>query len=407
MKKIAILIVFFLLFTSCKQKVNYENELKWPENETNIYISSDFHWQLEDTNFRVDYLNETINTLLYQTVNDNPSALIICGDITNGGKIQEHLEITALLEKAENNGANIFVVMGNHDMDAKVNTQTLKDMYARFGFSEAFSSDEKTMSYAAKLNEEIWLLSLDLNVYADIESDMAGYVSTETLLWIEEILIKAENEGAMVLPFSHHNLIPHAMEDLTHHYNIENGEELRDLLLEYAVPVYLSGHRHSSFIASYEDNQRTIDELVIDMAASYPYRFTEIVFNENYTISYNTKKIDIQSFAIENNLQDEDLQNFDKVVKENFQNQLAENSNSIYNLTDDVNEAEKLKEYYIDVLSAQKERTLYKYSEEFKNDEALKLWMEYEDENIFGRWIPWVLENQTNDNENQILGPYR
>ncbi len=396
-----------LLFTACQKDEVYTNELKWPESEQTFYVSSDFHWQQENTNFRVLFLDETISALLSQMESSDEKTLLICGDITNGGKIEEHLEIASILKDAKINGVNIYVTMGNHDMDANLSTETIKEIYADFGFNQASYFDESTMSYLAKLNEELWLLSLDLNVYGDIESDMAGYISDETLLWVEDVLLKAEKSGAMVVPFSHHNLIEHAMEDLTHHYNIENGDKLKELLLKYSVPIYISGHRHSSFIASLGENERKVDELVVDMAASYPYRYNEITFNPDSTISYNTIKIDIENWAKQNDIQDETLLNFDETAKENFDNQLKGNAQSIDNLTKDTNEAELLKEYYIDVLTAQKMRTLWKYEDEFKNDKALNLWKKYADENIFGRWIPWILENQINDAENQILGPYR
>ncbi len=406
-KKILLLLMLSLVvFCACSKKESYSNELKWPEDETTIYISSDFHWQKEDDNFRLDYLDETLLALFDEASDGKAAALIVCGDITNGGKIEEHLEIAKMLKSAEDRGANIFVVMGNHDMDSGLNPETLKEVYADFGFNTAFSRDENTMSYVSVLNDEIWLLSLDLNVYGDIESDMAGYISEDTLLWIEDILIRAENEGAMVVPFSHHNLIEHAMEDLTHHYNIENSQELQELLLNYNVPIYLSGHRHSSFITSIEKNGRRIDELVIDMPASYPYRYSRITFKQNNTIDYDLNKIDIVSWTKNNGIEDENLLNFDEYSKTEFDNRLIENSISIEKLTDDKEEVEKLKTFYIDVLTAQKERTLWQNYQEYKQNPALDLWEKYADENIFGRWLPWILINQTNDQPSQILGPY-
>ncbi len=407
MKKLFLMICALFLFTACSEKQEYTNELRWPLNDVNIYVSSDFHWQEEGSNFRVDYLDESLLTLFSETINDKPAALLVCGDITNGGKLEEHLEIAQMLKSAEDEGVNIFVVMGNHDMDSNVDTDTLKEIYADFGFNTAIYNDDETMSYVTSLNEEIWLLSLDLNVYGDIESEMAGYISETTLLWIEEVLIKAQNENKMVIPFSHHNLVEHAMEDLIHHYNIENGEKLQDLLLNYGVPIYLSGHRHSSFIASIEKNERIIDELVIDMPSNYPFRYTQITFKNDNTIDYNIKTLQISQWAKSQGITDENLLNFEEFSKEEFEDRLKENSLAIDELSDNKEETEILKESYINVLTSQVEKTLWQDYEKLKESSALDLWKKYEDENIFSRWIPWILENQINDKKEGTLGPYR
>ncbi len=411
-KKIILSVFLIFILTACssntqKEEVIYTNELKWPKTQSTIYVTADFHWQIEGANFRIEYLDEKIDALLDEAVKDEPMAFLVCGDITNGGKLEEHTQIAAILKEAENKGLNVFVTMGNHDMDSNISSDTIKEIYADFGFNTAISSDTNTMSYLSKLNDEIWLLSLDFNLYDGKESEMAAFMSDETLLWIEECLIKAENEGAMVIPFSHHNLVEFAQGDLGVHYNIENGEKLQQLLLNYSVPVYFSGHRHSSFTASVENKDRRIDELVVDMPSNYPFRYTSITFNPDFTIDQDIKRLDIENYARENSIDDEILLNFNEYSIETYTNQLIENASAISKLTDDEEEVEKLANYYVEILTAAREKTLWEESETLKEDEALDLWKKYADKNIFGRWIPWILENQTNDKEQQTLGPYR
>ena len=86
-----------------------------------------------------------------------------------------------MLEEPQAVGVNIFVTMGNHDLDRDLPPKPLEELYGAFGWDQALSRDEDTMSCLAPLTDELWLLSLDCNVYGDRDSTMAGVIEDEAL----------------------------------------------------------------------------------------------------------------------------------------------------------------------------------------------------------------------------------
>ncbi len=408
MKFITVLACLVMLVScSAQQDDNIDAVVQETEravSEAMIYVSADLHWQREDAQFRVPYLDEIIDTLLFETVNDAPDALLLCGDLTNDGKLEEHIAVSELLAKAESEGAQIFVTMGNHDMYGGVSTEEIKEIYADFGFNSAISSDSHSMSYLAKLNDELWIMSLDLNVYGDKKSTMAATISDETLAWVESCLLWAKNEGALIVPFSHHNLVEHAMDNLTMHYNIDRGDELQQLLINYNIPIYLSGHRHGSFVATATKENGEIHELVVDMIGNYPQRFTTLSFNDDATISYENPSIDVAAWAEHEGLTDNTLLNFSQYSLEQFEKTILENSSNLAkSLTEDVEELNELIRYYIDIFTHSKSRTLGSEYERLLADPALDMWEDYGNLTIFGRWMPWMLENHKDDSISKVF----
>ncbi len=396
MKKLTLFFLFTLLLTACSEKISTENFLPFPSTKQEILIASDLHWQRYESGHRTENLDEITNALINDISNSDIKTLILCGDLANSGMLAEHTFVTDLLSEIEEMGTDVFVVMGNHDVDGGVSVEDLEKMYFDLGFSEAISKDEDSMSYLSSVNDELWLLSLDFNLYDDKTSSLAATISVETLVWIEECLLLALENGAMVLPFSHHNLIEHIMPGYEIHYNIDRGDELQALLSKYGVPVYVSGHRHGSFIA-YSDDE-SIVEFVVGTPISYPHIYASLAYNPDNGINYKDEFVDVDSWALSNGIEDETLLNFKKYADEAFLLNLHENAYSISeSITDDKEEQIILAEYYIEIITNQRNRTLAENYDYLKNHEGLALWASYEDEVVFGKWIPWVLENHTLD----------
>lgn len=408
MKKYVLCLFVLLLLSGCGVQKEAVPRLPWPKTETTLFVSSDLHWQENGTSERIPYLDELIDTLLDETQRDAPAALILCGDLTNGGRAEEHNEVARRLSKAEQAGVQIFVTMGNHDMDHRVATEELEKIYGEFGFDEATSHDEDSMSYLAELNEEIWFLSLDCNVYGEKKSESAGTISEKTLAWVEDCLQQARQAGVMVVPFSHHNLLEHTLEGKSSNYNINRGAELSRLLLDYGVPIYLSGHRHNSFIVPFEQGGRQLHELVTDMPGAYPYRYTALRFQRDGTITYAVPGLDVDSWAVQQGRTEEELLNFSDYSHEAAQTRTEQNAAGVAEkLTDDVSIQTEMARFYVDFYNNYQIRNLWQEGARLRADPGLALWQKYGAENIYGRWIPWILQNQCNDAPEQVLGPFR
>ncbi len=413
MKTIFTLLSLFFLF-SCN-KSNEKNDIAHDALSSahsqlpqyTLYVSADIHWQRKDSNNRIAYLDEIINTLLYTTIKDDVDALILCGDLTNSGRLEEHIALSTLLTEAQDKGVNIFVTMGNHDMDSKLPIETLETLYGEFGFNDAIFRDLASMSYLTKLNNDILLLSLDCNVYGEKTSTRAATISDTTLVWVEKCLMYAKEVGAFVLPFSHHNLVEHAMDNHVVHYNIDKNIELQRLLMKYDVPLYLSGHRHGSFVASAKTDDKEIHEIVVDIPSSYPFRYTSLEFNESKTITYTIPSLDISAWAKETGNNEKYLMTFTIDAKADYEKWVKENGLLVAkNLTNNTKEQKELARYYEEIFIASKNKTLWQEKDRLLNDSALTLWKKYEDESVFARWMPWMLENSTDDHSQRNFGPY-
>ncbi len=402
MQKILIIVLF--LFFSCSNQVAYVAQLPFPKTEQSIIIVSDLHWQHSESIHRTEYLDEITNALIYEISKSPIDTLIVCGDITNNGRLSEHKDVVNFFKAIEKNGTEVFVTMGNHDFGKETTPIILQSMYEDFGYSDAISYDTDSMSYLSDLNGELWLLSLDLNVYGNKKSDMAATISDTTLLWIENCLEMAQKEGVMVLPFSHHNLIEHTLSGYEKHYNIDRGDDLRSLLLKYNVPAYFSGHRHRSFIADGSSKERKLVEFVLGTTISYPHSYGVVTYNPDRTIDYSDMQIDVDTWALENGIENKELLTFSDYSKTRSENAMRETIYTVLkNVTDDEEEQKKLAEYYFELSSHSREKTLHTVHNSLKEREEYEMWKKYKNEIVFAKWIPWTLEKHVNDRKEHTI----
>lgn len=411
-------LVLLLALSGCAAQenggVSALEPLPWPKEAVTLFVSSDLHWHnagavgANALIQQMTYLEEIIDTLLDETLRAQPAALILCGDLTNGGNLEEHRALAKRLDEAAAEGLRIFITMGNHDMDRRVEPSELMEIYDGLGFAASFSQDKDSMSYLAELNEEVWLLSLDCNVYGGKESESAGTISDETLAWVKDCLDRAAEAGALVVPFSHHNLLVHTLDGKGRNYNIDRGEELADLLLDYGVPLYLSGHRHNSFIVPLERNGRRLDEVVTDMPEAYPNRYTTLTIRPDGTVDYAVPGLDVEGWAARTGRTEPDLLQFSAYSQAIARERMTDSAANIAAaLAPDEMTRNDLARFYIDFYSNYQNRTLWREGDRLSADPALSLWKTCGSQSIYARWMPWILENQTNDASEQILGPYR
>lgn len=412
MKRILCLGVFLaLLLSACgfpAEKRETDGLLPWPDEPVKLYVSADLHWQDPAWPSQIPWLEEILHTLMAQTVQDSPGALILCGDLTNDGTLEEHQAVAALLEEAQAAGVRVFVTMGNHDMERGLPPETLEELYEPFGWEQTLSRDESTMSYLAPLTDELWLLSLDCNVYGERESELAGLMEGETLAWVEDCLERARTEGAMVVPFSHHNLLVHNLTGEGRSYNIQGGEALLDLFLSYGVPIHLSGHRHNSFLTEAGQGERKLTEAVVGLPSSWPQSYTSLTFQKNGTVDYALKFLDVACWAEAAGRTEPELLDFSAWSEERERERLAGIADlAVGRMEVPEGQRNEMKRYFQDFYTCYQSHELWREAPRLLKDPGLSLWKAHTGENIYTRWMPWILENQTNDAPEQTLGPFR
>ncbi len=283
-----------------------------------IAVSSDLHFNPDD---RPDpenpretaYSLELADALIRDVRRQEADILLLTGDLCNGGKTHRHEALTKKLKTLQNSGIDIFVLPGNHDL-APITQTEFRKLYAAFGYMDAFSRDEASLSYCV-LRDKLMLLMMDTAGYSAASTDLPEaavpdsnqpYLSEKTLNWVEDMLREAKERELTVLAAGHYNLLSPYRDDGDYSgFYMKSGDKLAALLEEAGVPLYLSGHIHMRGV--YQENGLT--ELVTEFLLGYPTSYSVLDLTEN-AIIYTPRRIDVDAWARESGQTDPILLNF-------------------------------------------------------------------------------------------------
>lgn len=276
----------------------------------------------------VPYLDQLTDAFLEEVVMQRPAALILSGDLSQNGEKVNHEELAVKLEWVQEAGIPVLVIPGNHDIShpwaasyfgeetrpaETVDAQGFYDIYHEFGYDQAESRDEESLSYLYCLDERYWLLMLDSSIY-DPRNETGGRIKSSTLEWMRRQLDAAKEAGITVIPVAHHNLLDEStlyQEECT----LENGRDVTALLEEYGLPVYFSGHLHLQRIKKHvtgpaAEGQYGIHEIVGSPLTMSPCQYGVLSWTEGGDLNYRTKQVDVEGWARRYAEEDENLLNF-------------------------------------------------------------------------------------------------
>lgn len=278
----------------------------------------------------VEYVDSITDAFLAEAAEKQPDALILSGDLTQNGEKVNHEELAKKLRLLESQGVPVVVIPGNHDINHpsaasfegtekkkadNINAEEFYSIYREFGYDEAMDRDENSLSYIYQADERYWLMMLDSCQY-DPENKIGGRIRKETLLWMEKWLERAREEQVMVIPIAHHNLLKESTlypEDCT----LENAVQVIDLLEQYGLPVYISGHLHLQRVKkhgnggpSQAEESYGIYEIVSDSMVIPPCQYGELRWQEDGSVQYETCPVDVAGWAASQGITDENLLNF-------------------------------------------------------------------------------------------------
>ncbi|MBR6578751.1 MAG: metallophosphoesterase [Clostridia bacterium] len=198
----------------------------------------------------VHYITDITDAFIAEVIEKKPQALILAGDLTLNGALVSHTELANKLAAVKNAGIDVLIIPGNHDFDQTAvdySGDTLKeaegssasDFYEIYDplLPETVSREEGTFSYIYEASEDLWVLMLDTNTYAEC------YVMESTFKWAEEQLQIARESGIDVIAVSHQNIYEHS-DLLSFGYQLYNGTNLQSLYEKYSVICNFSGHIH-------------------------------------------------------------------------------------------------------------------------------------------------------------------
>ena len=213
----------------------------------------------------VHYITEITDAFIAEVIEKKPQALILAGDLTLNGALVSHTELANKLAAVKNAGIDVLIIPGNHDFDKtavdysgdslkEAEGSSASDFYEIYDplLPETVSREEGTFSYIYEASEDLWVLMLDTNTYAEC------YVMESTFKWAEEQLQIARESGIDVIAVSHQNIYEHS-DLLSFGYQLYNGTNLQSLYEKYSVICNFSGHIHV---------QSIIDEDLPEIATS-------------------------------------------------------------------------------------------------------------------------------------------
>ena len=248
------------------------------------------------------YSRELTQAMAWQIEREKPNVLIVPGDLTWNGEAQSHRELAEIFGQIEDAGIPVLVIPGNHDPENpmaasfegdsyrpadSVTAEQFAEIYGAFGYEEALARDAFSLSYAAKVSENLWALMLDANT-----AGSPGAVSAQTLDWVEQQLRKAADEGAWVIAVSHQNLLAHNSL-FTDGYMLRDSQELLELYERYPVICSLSGHIHLQHIG---ESTGGLTEFATSSLAVSPHQYG-VLHLEGTFARYQTEPVDVSGWA--------------------------------------------------------------------------------------------------------------
>lgn len=238
--------------------------------------------------------------------------VLIPGDLTKDGERDAHQSMSEYLHKLKESGKQVFVIPGNHDIKSAaakrflgektervetINAKEFKQIYKDFGYSKE-NQCEDSLSYATIIKSNLLLIGLDTcrhrenNLQTDEHPITSGKLYPKTLIWLEEILIKAASNSLAVIIMSHHGWVEHWQGQSQFHpeYLLENYQRLAYLASQYNARIVFSGHYHAQDIAIAKYEDKFIFDIETGSFVTYP--------NPIRVVRITSNKMKINSFFI-------------------------------------------------------------------------------------------------------------
>ena len=265
-----------------------------------IYAATDIHYlsdelhddgemfqKLMSVNYSklTEYVPDIMDTFIDCSIEAKPDAVILTGDLTYNGEYQSLLDLKEKLLKLKEADIPVLVIPGNHDIDVEgplsyigyavypvenISKETFFEEMSMFGYDDAILKDETTFSYVYELKDDVWCIGLDANSHG-----YYGFILEPTLVWLEEVLTQAEEEGKEVLIFSHQNVLP---QNETRYlgFALFNYENVEEILKRHNVKYVISGHSHIQHTAESEG----LRDICMESLCIAPLSYGEIIFRD-------------------------------------------------------------------------------------------------------------------------------
>jgi hypothetical protein len=341
--RVFVFLIMILMASSCTKDLvinqinqisDQENSLKSAMPHMKIAVMSDIHFldptlltngAAEGAAFQ-NYLNfdpkliqfsgPILAKAIAEIVAAKPDILLIPGDLTKDGEKVSHEKMAMLLKQISDLGIKVFVIPGNHDInnpeavayDGSNSTATLSisavdfaDIYGSFGYENAISRDDNSLSYICEPFNKFWILGIDDCKYYLNETGglakVSGVIKDGTMNWILGKLAEAKKKNITVLAMMHHGIMEHyaGQEALDPGYVTDNWETNADALIDAGLRVMFTGHYHANDIAMRAKGNNVLFDIETGSLVTPPSPFRMISMDPNnmYIDTKHVTSIDV------------------------------------------------------------------------------------------------------------------
>jgi len=423
--KIIIIGVVFIFLIAASYLIPQEVPMINIDDSIKMYIVADPHLMsdklTEDSEVFNKYLNTLDRMMKYTSVfldiieddvkKNQPDIVLFPGDLTNNGSKVNHLEFEKRLKRIKSTGTKVYVVPGNHDinnekalyfkdneirMTESINEDEFVEIYKSYGYNEAISRDENTLSYLVKPYKNLWLLMLDTT---KDYPEPGGYINRDTLNWITSCSDMAKEENAEIIVVMHHNLLDHS-DIIWEDYTVDNNTSVINTFHECDIQLVLSGHIHIQDVKTHTsvETGNTIYDIATSSLPVFTHQYGQLTYSPSRGYDYETIKLNVEEYALKNNIEDENLLSFNEYAEKFFVENLCRTHKDSIGLLDIPDEHKE--EVFKTVTEMNK-----KYFSGYRN-EALKQLIETEgfkiveelDECFIQEYIMGMIKDQNADN---------
>ncbi len=261
--------------------------------------------------------SKEIIVALFKEISQLPEKnILICGDLSHHGEKYNHLQLAEMLNQLKEQGKNIFVIPGNHDINNysasrfegrdyylidNVSPKDFSEIYKEFGYSKAISRDTTSLSYFAELDNQYDIICLDAakySIYSRNNMPSSGILNQNTLIWLQKVLTERKKLNKNFIVMLHFNLIEHfpwqASNPISNSYILMNANELLEILNKFGVQLVFTGHFHANDIVKHGN----IYDIETGSAITFPHSY-RIVNIKDKIASISTKNINDSAFFID------------------------------------------------------------------------------------------------------------
>ncbi len=271
------------------------------------------------------------NAAFYQITQTDVQFLLVSGDMTKDGELICHNDMAAYLKYLEDNGIQVYVVPGNHDINnpdavsfsgaettpvPSVTPEDFVKIYGQFGYQQAIARDPNSLSYLVEAVPGLYILGMDACRYREnVDTPIVGgRFSQETLNWIlaQIAWIKANNQ--QVIGFMHHGIVAHYSLEPTLFSNflVEDWEKISKLFADAGMRLVFTGHYHSQDAVKKSFQEGTQPSFIFDVETGslveypVPYRLVTYYASQSIfqiesqlitEIDYDTGGVPFQQYA--------------------------------------------------------------------------------------------------------------